>query len=99
MTNRFRNPLARMGAVALVLLAGLAGAAHATGTTAGTPINNSATLNYSVGGTAQTQICSSLTGNSTATCSPTTFVVDTKVDVLVTTSDGSPGVSTVPGST
>lgn len=99
MTDSFRNPLAKAGAALLLLLAGFMGAAHAAGTTAGTPINNSATLNYSVGGTAQAQICSSQGGNSTSTCFPTTFVVDRKVDVLVTTSDVAPGVSAVPSGT
>jgi uncharacterized repeat protein (TIGR01451 family) len=54
-------------------------AALAAGTASSTAINNRATVNYSVGGVAQGAIESSPTGNSTATGSDTTFVVDNKI--------------------
>jgi hypothetical protein len=94
-----RDSLARLGACALLALGVLAGPAHAAGTAAGTDINNAAKLDYAVGGINQSQICSSPTGNSTSTCTNTTFKVDNKINLLVTTSDSAPGVSAVPGST
>ena len=74
----------KRAAVAIAVLAGLIGlgSAHATGTTAGTTINNRATVNYSVGGTAQTLIESSPAGNSNAGVgngASTAFLVDRRV--------------------
>ncbi len=71
-------------AVVCAALAGLfgLGSAHATGTIAGTTINNRATVNYSVGGTVQTAIESSPAGNSTAGVgngASTAFLVDRRV--------------------
>jgi uncharacterized repeat protein (TIGR01451 family) len=69
---------------ALTLLA--SGNASAAGTNAGTSVSNSFTLDYQVGGVAQTQI-------STAGA-PTTFTVDRKVDATVSAAAGatvSPG--------
>lgn len=63
-----------------------AGPAFAVGTDAGTSVSNSFTLDYQVGGVAQTQI-------DTAG-SPATFTVDRKVDLTVATAAGatvSPG--------
>lgn len=91
----FHKSLAKAGA-ALLLLAGFIGSVQAAGTAAGTDINNSATLAYSVGGTPQSNICSSPSGNNTSTCTNTTFKVDNKINVLVTTSDNA-AVSAVPG--
>ncbi|MEE9444503.1 MAG: hypothetical protein V3V19_02440 [Cocleimonas sp.] len=56
------------------------------GTAAGTDINNTASITYSVGGTGQTAIASSPTGNATpgTVGTPTHFVVDKKIDLLVT---------------
>lgn len=71
----------------------------ADGTTAGTSINNTATINYSVGSVAQTEIESADGGNSTpgsGNGSATTFVVDKKIDVLVTAGSG---VNVVPSAT
>lgn len=84
-------------ALAALLLAGAAGAAHAAGTASGTSIPNSATLNYTVGGTPQASVCSGQTANNTSTCSPTTFVVDTKIDVLVTLQNSTAPVNFTPG--
>ncbi len=56
------------------------------GTPAGDVINNTASISYSVGGTPQTAIKSSPTGNTTpgTAGTPTSFVVDKKIDLLVT---------------
>jgi uncharacterized repeat protein (TIGR01451 family) len=75
---------AKSTAIACAVLAGLLGlgSAHATGTAAGTTINNRATVNYSVGGAAQTAIESSPTGNSNAGVGnglSTAFLVDRRV--------------------
>ena len=62
-------------------------ATWAAGTTAGTDINNTASITYSVGGNAQTPIESSEAGNSTpgnGNGSATTFKVDKKIDLSVT---------------
>jgi uncharacterized repeat protein (TIGR01451 family) len=65
---------------------GLTTIAQAQNTASGTPISNTATLDYSVAGTPQAQVSS-----NTAT-----FVVDNKVDLTVTTGDLAI-VSVVPG--
>ncbi len=72
--------------------------AYAAGTAAGTDIDNTASISYSVGGTAQTPIESSEAGNSTPGAgngTATTFKVDKKIDVLVSANSG---VNVVPGS-
>lgn len=72
----------------------------AAGTLASTVINNKASISYSVGGTNQTPINSSEGGNSIAGAaggSDTTFVVDKKVDLIVTGS--TTPVNVTPGST
>ena len=90
MKSIFRNTLARPGAIiALAVAAALsAGAAHAAGTLSGTTVGNLATLNFSVGGTAQTAIGSSATGNSVGAGTATTFVVDNKVNLLLVETGG-----------
>lgn len=57
--------------------------ALAVGTASGTLISNIATLAYSVGGVAQTDIGSSLTGNTAGAGAATTFMVDNKVNLSV----------------
>lgn len=57
------------------------------GTTGGTQISNLATVNYQVGGIAQTAIGSSQAGNSSGAGTPTTFRVDNKLYITVTTVD------------
>ena len=69
-----------------LLLSGLSPPARADGTASGTTINNTATVDYQVGGVDQTQVSS-----NTAT-----FLVDNKVDLTVTTIDAAI-VSVVPG--
>lgn len=66
--------------VAGLLSAGVLSQAHAAGTAAGSTISNTATLDYQVGSVAQTSINSN---NNT----PTTFVVDRKVNVVVAPSN------------
>lgn len=64
--------------------------AWAAGTAAGTPVDNTASISYSVGTTSQTPIASSPTGNSTpgTAGTPTNFVVDKKIDLSVTSGSG-----------
>ena len=100
MKTLFRNTLTRPVMAFALAMAGLAagGAAHALGTAAGTAITNLATLNYSVGGAAQTAIGSSEAGNTTGAGTATSFVVDNKINLLVATTDTT-FVSVVPGLT
>ncbi len=88
----------------LISIAALSAVSHlawAGGTDAGTPIHNKASISYSVGGTDQSVIISSPTGNSDPTLClaasdggasdcRTSFVVDHKVDLSVT----APGATT-----
>lgn len=100
MNSSFRNKLAKVGAIsALAMAAALSGgAAQAAGTLAGTSITNLATLNYSVGGTVQTPIGSSATGNTAGAGTATSFTVDNKINLLVTTTDTT-YVAVIPGQT
>jgi hypothetical protein len=68
------------------------------GTPAGTTISNQATVNYTVGTTAQTAIGSSPTGNSSGAGTPTTFKVDNKL-VLTVTANDTADVQVSPGTT
>lgn len=72
------------------------GQVFAAGTIAGTTIDNAATLTFAVGGTTQPTIGSSPTGNESGAGSPTSFVVDRKLNLTVTTVDTAP-VSTTLG--
>jgi uncharacterized repeat protein (TIGR01451 family) len=82
------KPIKRAGLACAALGAiGISQQALALGTAASTSIDNRATVNYQVGGVAQTPIESSPTGNSTAGVgngANTSFVVDNKVDLTVT---------------
>lgn len=78
---------ARAALVALAALSGWWSIAEAQLTPAGTSITNRATVNYSVGGQAQTLIESSPTGNTTPGLNAgvsTAFLVDNRVDLTVT---------------
>jgi hypothetical protein len=70
----------------------------AVGTPSGTVVSNTATMNYSVGGVAQTAIGSSPTGNTSGAGTATTFVVDNKVNLTVAESN-STVTSASPGAT
>ncbi|MCH9673358.1 MAG: DUF11 domain-containing protein [Gammaproteobacteria bacterium] len=90
-TTRFADS-SRLLLISLLCLSGLSHQALAVGTAAGSDVDNIATINYSVGGVAQTAIESSPTGNSTPGASNgtvTRFVVDNMVDVTVTEVSGS----------
>lgn len=98
----FRSPMKTAG-LALVAVTGFAAMpqAWAAGTAANTAINNRATVSYSVGAVAQTPIESSPTGNSTPGTNNganTSFVVDNRIDLLVTELSGGTTV-TSPGAT
>lgn len=84
--------------VAVALTLGMAQNAMAAGVASGTSIDNLATLNYSVGGVAQPAIGSSATGNSVGAGTPTTFVVDKKVNLTVVDANAT-FTSVTPGST
>jgi len=73
-----------VGALTLVMVP----VAMAGGTPSGTPVNNTATVGFSVSGSAQTPV----------TSNTATFVVDTKIDLTVATVDGAI-VSVVPNTT
>jgi len=101
--SRTNNPPTRLrtGIAALSVAMSFAigtGTVHAAGTASGTSINNLSTLNYSVGGVAQPAIGSSPTGNTSGAGTATTFVVDNRVNLTVTTTDAT-FVAVVPGST
>lgn len=102
-SSKSNRPPTRLGAgiAALGIALGFAigtGTVHAAGTASGTTISNQATLNYSVGGVGQPAIGSSQAGNTSGAGTPTTFLVDNKVNVTVTTTDAT-FVSVVPGAT
>jgi hypothetical protein len=72
--------------------------AQAAGTPSNTTVSNLATLTFSVGGVVQPTIGSSPTGNSSGAGTATTFLVDKKINLTVTTNDAtfiavSPGQS------
>jgi uncharacterized repeat protein (TIGR01451 family) len=98
--------LTRIGLrAALVAVAGIGwwttAGAQSSLTPAGTPIQNRATVNYSVGGQPQTVIESSPTGNTTPGANAgtsTAFVVDNRVDLTVAELSGNATVS-APGAT
>lgn len=98
MKSILKTMLGRGGTLAVLCVSAFlaVGNAHAVGTQAGTTIGNKATLSYSVGAIAQTPIASSPTGSTNGTGNTTTFVVDNKVNLNVTTTDSSP-VSGVAG--
>jgi hypothetical protein len=103
MKSSYRNIVARVSAA--LAFAGLLGAVHAApiGTAAGTTIDNMATIDYSIGGVTQSTLKSCATACTSTTGSNTSFVVDNKVNVLVTIPNtayvtGYPG-STVAGGT
>jgi uncharacterized repeat protein (TIGR01451 family) len=80
----------RNAALALLALSsvGVLQGAYANGTASGTTISNQATVDYSVGGVAQTQI----------TSAAASFVVDTKIDFTVSEVSGN-ATPTHPGQT
>lgn len=86
------KPLRRAGLACVALGAiAISQPVLADGTEAGTSITNRATVNYQVGGVAQTPIESSPSGNSTPGLNQganTAFVVDNKVDLTVAEFDG-----------
>ncbi len=76
------------GVAGLLLAVGMVANVSAAGTASGTTVSNSATVDYEVGGVNQTDVTSNVA----------TFVVDTKIDLTVTTTDAA-AVSVAPGAT
>jgi len=87
MKANFRSSL--IASAALLAMSGLTSVAHAApaSTPAGQTVSNTASLDYKVGGTDQPQLKSCTTACTDTTGTPTTFTVDLKVNVTVTTSD------------
>jgi hypothetical protein len=81
-----------------VLLSLFSATSFAANTAASTSITNLATVNYSVGGVSQTPIGSSSTGNTSGAGTPTSFLVDDKLLLTVTTVDTA-DVAVTPGQT
>jgi len=101
MTTLARLSLRVTLASALALCGSLWSTAYAQLTPAGSPIANRASVNYSVGGVAQTVIESSPTGNTTPGVNAgtsTTFVVDNVINLTVAESSGNATI-TSPGAT
>ena len=88
LVNTVRLTGAIVAGVVLSLFAGTASAAP-VGTPTGTTISNLATVAYSVNGVSQASIGSSAAGNTSGAGTATTFVVDTKLSLVVTTVDSS----------
>jgi hypothetical protein len=88
------TPLTRaLALTGFVMYSALQGQAMAAGTTAGTDIDNKATLSFSVGGSAQTPVESSPTGNLTPGVNNgtvTTFKVDRRLNLVVATTNTAP---------
>ena len=80
------NRTTRMSALGFVLMLTVAGAAFAAGTPSGTPVDNTASVDYVVGGLPQ----------ATVTSNTATFLVDNRVDLTVTTLDVA-NIVVVPG--
>lgn len=89
-----RTQLVRALGLTITMAGGaLHGQALAAGTTAGTDINNKATLSFSVGGSAQTPVESSPLGNATpgtGSGADTTFKVDRRLNLVVATTNTAP---------
>lgn len=86
LVNTVRLAGALLAGLVLSLFAGTASAA-AVGTPTGTSITNLATVSYTVNSVSQTPIGSSSTGNSSGAGTATAFLVDTKLNLVVTTVD------------
>ncbi len=94
--------------ISVAALSAITSSAWAAGTTAGTSVDNTASISYTIGSTPQTDIYSSPTGNSipgepgvdagapTVADTTTAFVVDKKIDLSITA--GSP-LTVTPGTT
>ena len=90
-----------LGFIAAGLMLGLSSIsawAVPIGTPSGTTVSNLATVNYSVGGVAQTAIGSTVAGNTRGAGVATTFLVDSKVNLTVAEGNAT-FTSVVPGQT
>ena len=92
-----RTPIGLRAALVAAAALGWSLSANAQLTPAGTPINNRATVNYSVGGLVQAPIESSPTGNTTPGAGAganTSFLVDNMINLTVTEVSGNNTVVT-----
>ena len=80
------------GGLAFAIALSFSQSAWAVGTPSGTPINNLATLNYSVGSTPQAAIGSSAAGNTAGAGTATSFLVDKKVNLTVVETNSAPTI-------
>ena len=80
------------GGLALAIALSFSQSAWAIGTASNTTISNLATLNYSVGGTAQAAIGSSAAGNTAGAGTATSFLVDKKVNLTVVETNSAPTI-------
>ena len=80
------------GGLAFAIALSFSQSAWAIGTASNTTISNLATLNYSVGGTAQAAIGSSAAGNTTGAGTATSFLVDKKVNLTVVETNSAPTI-------
>lgn len=93
--DNFKHKFLTQILLGITLVVVFATQAHAVGTAAGTQVDNQATLNYTVGGTPQIPVTSD-DPNQGGTNDATSFIVDTKIDVIVSWQDGA-DVQVAPG--
>ncbi len=93
--NMFKAKYLFQVLLSVFLLLGFSSQVFAVGTPSGTPVDNQATITFSVGGSAQPPVASD-DPNQPGASDATRFIVDTKVDVTVVWQDGA-AVSVAPG--
>jgi len=98
-TPYFKKVYFLLGALLLPALTVISTPIHAQGVAAGTDISNTVTVNYQIAGAVQPPIEGSPSGNNVSGIgngTPTQFVVDRKIDLLVT---GNNNANVTPGDT
>jgi hypothetical protein len=83
-TQTRQQNIGRAAIVATALMFSVANNAMADGTLSGTSVGNIATINYSVDGTAQPEVGSTETGNTSGPGTETTFLVGTTINLTLT---------------
>ena len=82
-TQTRQQNIGRAAIVATALMFSVANNAMADGTLSGTSVGNIATINYSVDGTAQPEVGSTETGNTSGPGTETTFLVGTTINLTL----------------